>query len=161
MEDSLAGRTSDHHAQRRNDYQLQDHHSPYCASTSTSPIAAASTASTPQTLLNYLQMEQSGPSYLSNPQFSHAHHRTLTAQQPQQQYQQQPQEQLQRQSHLNEPIFNHTAKVVVIPSSSQVRQSSLLHFTHETYSSHFSCRIRGLNPTPTSHHWDPLTNCNN
>lgn len=116
VEDSLAGRTSDHLAHRRNDFQLHDH-SPYCASTSTSSVAvaaSAATASAPQTLLNYLQMDQASPSYLLSPQFSHAH-RSLTTQQhsqSQQQYQQHSQEQLQlqQQPQLNETVFSHAPK---------------------------------------------------
>ena len=108
VEDSMAARTSEQHAQRRSDFQLSDH-SPYCASTCSNSVATASTvvaASTPQTLLNYLQMDQSSPSYIS-PQFTNAN-RTLNNQQqsqPMQQYPQ-PQEQLQLQTHPNELHFN-------------------------------------------------------
>lgn len=122
VEESLTGRSSDQLAQRRNDFQLHDH-SPYCASTSTSPAtaAAAATASGSQSLLNYLQMDQSGSSYLTSPQFSHAHkilvgqqqHQQHQHSQSQQQYQQQQQPQLQRQPHINEATFSHTAKVSV------------------------------------------------
>ena len=129
VEDSIAGRASDQLIQRRNDFQLHDH-SPYCASTSTTPVSAATivvTSSSPQTLLNYMQMDQSNPSYLSNPQFANAH-RSLASQQQsrpqqQQQYHLPPQEQIQRQPHLNEPVFSHPTKMSPSTSSSQVNDS--------------------------------------
>ena len=126
VEDSISGRSSDQLTQRRNDFQSHDH-SPYCASTSTTPVSAAMivvTSSLPQTLLNYMQVDQSNSSYLSNPQFANAH-RSLTSQQQsrqqqQQQFHLQTQEQIQRQPHLNEPVFNHSTKIDASPSSSQV-----------------------------------------
>ena len=134
VEDSLAGRVSDqHNNQRRHDFQLQDH-SPYCASIPTSSVTSvvATTVSTPHTLLNYLQMDHFGSSYLTNQQFNSAHRTTVALQQqtqPQQQQQQQQQyqhltqeqSQLQRQPIVNESVFTQPVKV-----SSQVQVCVLL-----------------------------------
>lgn len=120
VEDSIAGRTSDQLTHRRNDFQLHEN-SPYCASTSTTPVSAAAivvTASSPQPLLNYFQMDQSSSSYLSNPQLGNSH-RHLTNHQntrPLPQYHQQSQEQLQQQPLVNESAFSHP-RTMVVPSS--------------------------------------------
>lgn len=128
VEDSIAGRTSDQLTHRRNDFQLHEN-SPYCASTSTTPVSAAAivvTASSPQPLLNYFQMDQSSSSYLSNPQLGNSH-RHLTNHQntrPLPQYHQQSQEQLQQQPLVNESAFSHPRTMVVPSSQNSVFESN-------------------------------------